>query len=76
MIFQRPITVESRIDTDGNRRWLVVTWKHGPKGDVEIRERWPLHMDKLPEEKRKFFMEQAAKRLHARIVKKAGMQSL
>ncbi len=52
-----------------NRRWLVVRAAH-----EEVRERWPVHMDKLDDGKRRFFMESATRRLnkklHKRIVEK------
>ena len=65
---------ETEIVTDGHQRWLVVRWEETLKGTVECRERWPLHMDKLDDEKRKWFMERVAKRLHDRVKRRVGVK--
>ena len=68
------MNVHTHIHTEGNKRWLVLKWAETPKGEVELRERWPLHMDKLEPEKRKWFMEQAAARMHEKMKKQVGVK--
>ncbi len=67
---------KTRIDRslDGSQRWLVLRWEGTPKGDLEVKERLPLHVDKMPKEKADWFMDQIGMRLHKKIARMAGMK--
>lgn len=59
------VKAEATIMTEGKARWLVLAAE-----GAAVRERWPLHMDKLPDEQRRWHMKKAGERLHAKLKKR------